>query len=262
MSANLHSRPAAIGLILVLVCWTYGSPALAQNVDTTTPKHPATSFDERLFLSINHWGRTSPGLDGPMEFMSNSLTYTMIGVPVGLYVGGVASKDREMAIAGSGVLISELVAGIVTQGVKSTVQRPRPYHVLEDVRTPGDGASGFSFPSGHSSTSWALATSLMIHYPKWYVIAPSAAYATIVALSRPYLGVHYPSDLLVGALIGVGSAFLGREIERQLVRSVPGIYPKESTTTTATRKSGDIPIAISFSIPLASFRQPERSFAP
>jgi membrane-associated phospholipid phosphatase len=61
-----------------------------------------------------------------------------------------------------------------------------------------------------------LATSLSITYPKWYVIAPSAIWACGVGFSRINQGVHYPSDVLAGAAIGVGCAFVNVYVNRWL----------------------------------------------
>jgi undecaprenyl-diphosphatase len=65
-----------------------------------------------------------------------------------------------------------------------------------------------SFPSGHTSSAFNTATFICLTYPKWYVIAPAALWATSVAYSRMYLGVHYPSDVLAGAVLGAGTAYL------------------------------------------------------
>jgi membrane-associated phospholipid phosphatase len=72
--------------------------------------------------------------------------------------------------------------------------------------------SSASFPSGHTSIAFATATALSLKYPKWYVIAPASIWACSVGYSRMNLGVHYPSDVFAGAVLGAGSAFLTYKI--------------------------------------------------
>jgi membrane-associated phospholipid phosphatase len=111
--------------------------------------------------------------------------------------------------------------------------------VLEDdegrpVRLPGTPAGGYSMPSGHATAAWALATSLSLHYPKWSVIWPSFAYALGVSISRPYLGVHYPSDLLAGAIIGAGVAYVTYHYENEIMSRLTWALP--SATGGANQK--------------------------
>jgi membrane-associated phospholipid phosphatase len=107
------------------------------------------------------------------------------------------------------------VAQVVTYGavkaLKELIRRPRPYATLPDIRsrspryspTGPEGAS-FAFPSGHAAMAFAVATSWSLSHPQWYVVAPGALWASSVALSRVWLGVHYPSDIVAGALLGTG----------------------------------------------------------
>jgi membrane-associated phospholipid phosphatase len=71
-------------------------------------------------------------------------------------------------------------------------------------------------PSAHTSSAFATATSLSLAFPKWYVVVPSFVWASSVGYSRMHLGVHYPSDVLVGALVGSGSAFLTQKANQWL----------------------------------------------
>jgi membrane-associated phospholipid phosphatase len=78
------------------------------------------------------------------------------------------------------------------------------------------GGGSYSFPSGHTSDAFALATSVTVAYPKWYIIAPAFTWATAVGYSRMHLGVHYPKDVIAGAIVGAGSAYLSCKINKWL----------------------------------------------
>jgi len=90
------------------------------------------------------------------------------------------------------------IAIALNYGIKLLVQRPRP--VLEDLPPLGGAPSSLSFPSAHALSSFAVATAM-------FRVDPATAGALVVALAlslgRPYLGMHYPSDVLAGALLGI-----------------------------------------------------------
>jgi membrane-associated phospholipid phosphatase len=87
--------------------------------------------------------------------------------------------------------------------IKLAVRRPRP--VLEGLPPLGGAPSSLSFPSAHATSSFAVATAMTRVDP---LGALAFALAFALALGRPYLGMHYPSDVLAGALIGVGLGLL------------------------------------------------------
>lgn len=106
----------------------------------------------------------------------------------------------------------------ITYAAKHIIGRDRPFVKYPDkihaYGTPD--ADSPSFPSGHTAAAFSLATSLSITYPKWYVIAPSAVWACGVGFARMNQGVHYPSDVVAGAAIGVGCAFVNVYVNRWL----------------------------------------------
>lgn len=125
--------------------------------------------------------------------------YTVVPIAAGFYIGGAFAhneKARETGILGAEALID---ATIVSEVFKLATQRPRP------LDGNGNGSffqGGSSFPSGHSSMSWALASVVAHEYNKgWY---PYAAYglASLVSLSRLSGQNHFPSDVFVGGALG------------------------------------------------------------
>jgi membrane-associated phospholipid phosphatase len=231
-------------------------PAACGQVVDTSRLRPAKTLDENLFLSINHYGYRHAWLDEPMKGLSNSMSFTSIGIPGALYLYGMSANDKDEAITGLSIALSEGLSGIISQALKLIIQRERPYHVLEDdegrpVRLPGTPAGGYSMPSGHSTAAWALATSLSLHYPKSSVILPSLLYALGVSISRPYLGVHYPSDILVGAIIGSGVAYLTYHYESEIMSRLTWALPDAGGGTQKMIVTPFLaPLGISLTIPV------------
>ena len=118
--------------------------------------------------------------------------------PLAAFLGG-RPPLRAFAFTAATVWGADLAA----QGLKALVDRPRPSEVLPQVDPLVGGTVGSSFPSGHSATSAAGAICLWLLLPK--ALPVFAAVAAGIAFSRIYVGVHYPSDVLVG--LAVGAAF-------------------------------------------------------
>lgn len=95
---------------------------------------------------------------------------------------------------------------IVVQSLKLILSRQRPYKIIEQLHTFGINLKDYSFPSGHTTASFSIATVLALNIP---AISPLTFFiATIIGISRIYLGVHYPTDVAAGIILGVGSSLL------------------------------------------------------
>ena len=123
-------------------------------------------------------------------------------------------KGKENAYATAGSLA---INSILTFGLKWSIQRERPFANNPNIYKKTQAGS-YSFPSGHTSTAFATATSLTLAYPKWYVAVPAYAWASAVGYSRMHLGVHYPSDVLAGAIIGTLSSFVAFKLNQKLAK--------------------------------------------
>lgn len=169
--------------------------------------------DIRLLRDINL--NRSTQLDGFFKGVTNTTVPVAFGVPIVVMGVGLLKKDapteRKALVIGAGLVVS---SGI-TFAMKKAINRPRPFITYPDLQKLTEAGSA-SFPSGHTSLAFAAATSLSLEYPKWYVIAPSYLWAGTVGYSRMHLGVHYPSDVLAGAVIGAGSSFVTYKVNRWL----------------------------------------------
>ena len=178
----------------------------------------AQDLDFRVLQQIE--SHRTPAMTHVMSWTSNSLVLAP-AVPIGMMGAGWAADNRDLLRSGCVTGISFVTALALTEGLKWTVQRPRPYVEWPDDLHPVRTTFGYSFPSGHTSPTFATATSLSLCYPKWYVVVPSMLWAAGVGFSRLYLGVHYPSDVLTGALVGTASALLAYGIFQNLWKDSP-----------------------------------------
>lgn len=181
--------------------------------------HWLQSLDTALFRFINVT-LANPFFDWLMPILTGNgvpwLPLILIAVPAVLIWG----SPRLRVCALMMVLVVSLGDGLIVNNVKKTALRPRPFVVLEDARLFGEPGKGYvaplpdgslppkanrrSFPSAHSANWFALATVAFLFYRRsaWFMVPLAAG----VAYSRVYNGVHYPSDVTAGAILGAGYA--------------------------------------------------------
>lgn len=172
-------------------------------VTSANAQNSIDHYDFTLLQKLEE-GRTAPNTK-VLKTISDINNYVNVAIPVGLFVAGVADKNPDMRRNALYIASSAASTALLNLAIKQIFKRRRPFvtHVsLTPVYRPG----GYSFPSGHTSLSFASATSLAHAYPKWYIIAPSFLWAGTVGFSRMYLGVHNPSDVTAGALLGIGTS--------------------------------------------------------
>lgn len=174
-------------------------------------------------ISAQSTGNTSPNLEmkilleiaedrteGQTKFyhtISDLSKPVSIALPVSTMLVGLITHDKDLKKKAIYLAESFVVNTAITHALKAIINRSRPF-VTHPELVPLEFQRDYSFPSGHSSEAFSMATSLSISFPKWYVIAPAFTFASLVGYSRLYLGVHYPSDVLAGALLGSGTAWL------------------------------------------------------
>ena len=141
--------------------------------------------------------------DRIMRFLSltGNLGIIWFAAALTLYVTHV-SPETTYCILGA-LVCSALLANIL---LKKLTRRTRPFLLKEDRETLIDPPKDYSFPSGHTFSSFAAATVIFIHLPKLGIAA--LLYAAGISFSRLYLYVHYFSDVFCSALFGVGTGIL------------------------------------------------------
>ncbi len=165
----------------------------------------AQNLDIQLLRDCNVHRNKS--LDGAMKTLTNCDYPVSVAIPLAELIAGYAHHDKKAINNGLQTIAGFGLNTVLTFGLKYSVNRNRPYVTYPDL-DPYQTYHDQSFPSGHSSFAFCSATSLSLCYPRWYVVVPAYTWATAVGYSRLHLGVHYPTDVLAGAVVGSGSAWL------------------------------------------------------
>jgi len=187
-------------------------------------------LDQTIFLLINRTLQ-NPVFDQVMPALSNKwLGFVVVGVVVPcLFLRYGRRVWPVIALAVVAVALSDLGAGLL----KHAVQRVRPCHAIPDVHLLAGCTRSFAMPSNHASNMFALAGAVGGLLPSWrWVLLPLAG---CVAYSRVYLGVHYPSDVLIGAICGVA---IGLSLALTARRIAPAKWPFRATPEPNTQADG------------------------
>jgi len=162
--------------------------------EAKSPAEERESADLRLLRAMRTRGHT-PRLEGTAialgKLGNNATIWVVLGVALAVFDPNRWDSWLICAVLGP-------IAIGLNYGIKLLVRRPRP--VLEGLPPLGGAPSSLSFPSAHATSSFAVATAMFRVDP---AMGGAFVVAFALALGRPYLGMHYPSDVLAGALLGM-----------------------------------------------------------
>lgn len=158
------------------------------------------NLDVELFRWFNSWAGVRELWDALIIFQAEWLGY-WVGGALGLFL--IFGKDKKKELW---MVLEALAAGLIsrfifTELIRYFYDRPRPFAVLQDVYQLVQHDAGGSFPSGHVVFLFALATSIFIYHRRWGVIFFIGAF--LVGTGRVLAGLHWPSDVLGGAAVGI-----------------------------------------------------------
>lgn len=151
------------------------------------------SMDYSIFLDVNH-DIINPLFDNFFPLLRNLTYFFWLFLIVYFWV----RKEKRLAMVMTGGIIA---GAIFTYPVKYLIDRSRPYEQIESTRLLTPFENDPSFPSGHTEMSFLAATIVSKFHPQYgkYLYT----FSVIVALSRIYVGVHFPLDVIGGAIIGI-----------------------------------------------------------
>ncbi len=185
--SSFSIRKMCLGALLLLPF-----VALSQNTDIELLKEINLNRN-RSFDSIL---RTITHTAGPVAFITPLLILSL----------SYRKKTRNLGRKASYLIVAVLTAVLITTSLKYSINRPRPFVTYDFIEKMSSGGSP-SFPSGHTTDAFVIATAMSLAFPQLSVVLPFFVWAVLVAYSRMALGVHYPVDVLVGILIGLAAAF-------------------------------------------------------
>ena len=170
------------------------------NITATYLKDLLSSIDLTVLKWFNH--HPIPYSVPVLQFISFTTTYISIAMVVGVLIVALFKKSKPLWRRFLILAAVLLISGIVSFALKSLIYRERPFTAYSFIVKRSEGGES-SFPSGHSMEAFAVATAFSMVFRKKKISIPLFVWAITVAYSRIALGVHYPSDVLAGILIGI-----------------------------------------------------------
>jgi membrane-associated phospholipid phosphatase len=162
--------------------------------DAQYPLRAMESLDLRTLRYMRTHGH-SPGMEKAAVALGKAGNNALVWVVLGVVLALIDPSRREAWLICAALGPISIALNYL---IKLAVRRPRP--VLDGLPPLGGAPSSLSFPSAHALSSFAVATAMFRVDP---ATAGALVVATAISLGRPYLGMHYPSDAIVGALLGI-----------------------------------------------------------
>lgn len=178
------------------------------------------SLDSALFLAINGSATSPHWLTALALFSTRVLPLLIAGGAAGVLIAGNGGVRWGVLQVFSAIAMAFVLARLG----QYLIAIDRPFVVGLGTQWLPHGAS-HSFPSAHASVSAAFAVATALTARHWYWVLPALALAALIAWSRVYLGLHFPSDVVAGALVGAASGWLACQILPRTLRPLMGVTP-------------------------------------
>jgi len=162
------------------------------------------SLDTQLFYLLNNLAGQSPLFDDAIVFLAEDFKYVLVALFAVFIIFSQYSNLKKLQI----IFVTALSSGIAYFGITKLFRflyhRPRPFldHTVNQLLANDN----WSFPSGHAAFFFAVATAVYLYDKKWGIVFFAAT--ILMTLSRVSAGIHYPSDIVGGAIIGIIIAYI------------------------------------------------------
>ena len=171
------------------------------------------TLETQLFYLLNNLAGKSQFFDNAVVFLASYFPYILIVLFLAILFFSQHQKLEKLEILLT-IGISSIVARFgITEIIRFFYHRPRPFLDLPVHQLLTDNA--WSFPSGHAAFFFAMATATYLYNKKWGVLFFIGA--ILITVSRVIAGIHYPSDIIGGALIGIAVACVTYYLVRKIV---------------------------------------------
>lgn len=162
-----------------------------------------SDFDITILRFIHH--NRIFAFDNILYYISYFATYVNIALLLTILAVSLIKKSKLLRVVFYKMVVVLIIAALMSTTLKSLLHRERPFVTYPDIVKLSQ-AGNSSFPSGHTLEGFAVAVAFSILVPKRKFYIPVFMWASVVAYTRMALGVHYPSDVLSGMIIG---SFIG-----------------------------------------------------
>jgi membrane-associated phospholipid phosphatase len=154
-------------------------------------------------IAILNWlhSHTIPYSIPVLQFISYTTTFVSIALVLVILITSIVKKSKPILKQFFALAVVLILVAIVSQGLKALIFRERPFVTHPYIEKLSEAGSS-SFPSGHTLEAFAVAAALSLLFSRKKIVIPVYIWALLVAYSRMALGVHYPSDVFAGILIG------------------------------------------------------------
>ena len=165
-------------------------------------KNKLKKFDD-LFIELINEKMNTKHLDRFMYKITDlgGAIYTSLFLFILILLG-----NQKMKYIGFEALTSLTISQGIVYLLKKALSRERPYKIIEHLNTFGIDMKDYSFPSGHTTASFTIATTIALNMPRISIYI--FVLAMIIGISRIYLGVHYPTDVAAGIFLGLSVSLL------------------------------------------------------